>query len=126
MPSKTSTLVRGQGRHFSKAEARRHRRRTQEVKGGKSLPENKEPIYLHKSRNTPQIADPAALGDFDAHELDDSRLLKKLLPHGQERRGCKDRDVDLRIKRRDKAVSSGAFPYPGSEEDVQGEFGEFE
>lgn len=125
MPSKTSTLVHGQGHHFSKAETRHHRPRMQEGKGGKSLTEYKEPIYLHKSRNTPQIADPAAPSDVDAHELDDSRLLKKLLPHGQERRGCKNRDVDL-LKRRNKAVLSGVFQYLESEDDPQGEAVDFE
>ncbi|KAK2607641.1 hypothetical protein N8I77_006304 [Diaporthe amygdali] len=126
MPSITSTLGNGQARHFSKAETRRHRRKTQERKGKKSRPCSKEPIDLHKSRNIPQIADPAAPGDIHAHEFDDSRLLKKLMPQGQERRGCKSRDVDLRIKRDNKAVFSGVCQPLESEANAYGEEEDFE
>lgn len=122
MPSKTSTVAHGQRLHFSKAETRRTMRQKQERKGQrkgkKSRPESKEPTYLHKSRNTPQVADPASPGDIHAHEYDGDRLLEKLLPHGQERRGCKSRDVDLRIKRNNKAVSSRACQHVESEDDA--------
>lgn len=87
------------------------RRQTQERKGEKSLPEPKDPIYLHKSRETPQVADPAAPGDADAHGFDDGKLLAKLLPRDHEHRGCKSKDVDLRIKRDNKAVSSGVCQH---------------
>lgn len=121
MPSKTSTLVSGQGHHFSKAETRRHRQRVQDRKSGKSVLKFKEPIYLHKSRDTPQIGDLSAPDQVCAHEFDDSMLPKKLLPRGQERRGCKTRDVDLRIKRDNKAISGGGFQGPESKDCLQGE-----
>ncbi|KAK7710499.1 hypothetical protein SLS64_000187 [Diaporthe eres] len=126
MPSKTSTLVHGQRLHFSKAGTRYDKRKKQEGKGKKTRPESKEPIHLHKSRNTPQVADPAAAGDIHAHEYDDDRLLKKLLPHGQEHRGCKGRDVDLRIKRDNKAVSSGVFQHLENEDSTYDEAEDFE
>ncbi|KAG6360498.1 hypothetical protein INS49_011560 [Diaporthe citri] len=126
MPSKTSAPVHGQRLHFSHAETRRNMREKQKRKGKKTRPESKEPIYLHKSRNTTQIADPAAPGDIHAHEYDDHRLLDKLLPHGQEHRGCKDRDVDLRIKRDNKAISSGVCQHLESEDIAYDEAEDFE
>lgn len=101
-------------------------RKKQEQKVKKTRPESKEPIYLHKSRNTPQVADPAAPGDIHAHEYDDDMLLEKLLPHGQEHRGCKSRDVDLRIKRDNKAVSSGACQHLESDDSAYDEAEDFE
>lgn len=109
-------LAHGQRLHFSKAETRRNKREKRKIKGKKTRPESKEPIHLHRSRNTPQVADAAAPDDIHAHEYDDDRLLEKLLPHGQEHRGCKGRDVDLHIKRDNKAVSSGACQYLESED----------
>lgn len=126
MPSKTSTLVQDQRLHFSKAETRRTTREKQKRKGKKTRPEPKEPIHLHKSRNAPQVADSAASGDIYAHEYDDERLLEKLLPHGQEHRGCKCRDVDLRIKRDNKAVSSGICEHFESEDNAYDESEDFE
>ncbi|KAI3392365.1 hypothetical protein diail_5845 [Diaporthe ilicicola] len=119
--SMTSTLVEEQGRHFSKAETRRYRQMTQRRKGKKARPEPKEPIYVSKSRSTPQVADPAAPGDVQAHEYDDSSLLQKLMPRGQEHRGCKTRDVDLRIKRDNKAVSTGTFQNLDNDDSAYGE-----
>lgn len=116
MPSKTSALVHGQRLHFSKAETRRNTREKQKRKGKEIRPESKEPIHLHKSRNKPRVADPADSDDIHAHEYDDDRLLEKLLPHGQGRRGCKSRDVDLRIKRDNKVVSSGVYQQLESED----------
>lgn len=126
MPSKTSTVVHGHRLHFSKAEKRRNMREKQERKGKKARPESKEPTYLHKSRNMPQVADLAAPGDAHAHEYDDDRVLEKLLPHGQEHRGCKSRDVDLRIKRDNKAVSRGVSQHLDREDIIDGNFDDFE
>lgn len=106
MPSKTSTVAHGQRLHFSKAERRRNMREKQLRNGKTARPESKEAIYLHRSRNKPPVAELSGPGDAHAHEYDDDRLLEKPLPHGQEHRGCKDRDVDLRIKRDNKAASS--------------------
>lgn len=92
-------------------------------KGKTARPESKEPIYLHRSRKTPRFADPAGPGDAHAHEYDDDRPLEKRLPHGQEHRGCKNRDVDLRIKRDNKALSS---QYLDSEESAYDEAEDFE
>lgn len=80
-------------------------RKKQDRKGKKARLDSKEPPYLHKSRNTPEVTDPVGPGDAHAHEYDDDRPLEKLLPHVQEHRGCKNRDVDLRIKSDNKAVS---------------------
>lgn len=123
MPSKTSTVAHGQRLHFSKSERRRNMREKQLRKGKTARPESKDPIYLHSSRNTPQVADPAGPGDAHAHEYDDDTLLEKLLPHGQEHRGCRNRDVDLRIKRDNKAVSS---QHLNSEESACDEAEDFE
>lgn len=123
MPSKTSTVAHGQRLHFSKAERRRNMREKQVRKGKTARLESKEPIHLHRSRNTPQVADPAGPGDAHAHEYDDDRLLEKLLPHGQEHRGCKDRDVDLSTKRDNKSASS---QHLDSEESPYDEAEDFE
>lgn len=123
MPSETSTVAHGQRLHFSKAERRRNMRERQPIKGKTARLESKKPIYLHSSRNTPQVADPAGPSDAHAHEYDDDRLLEKLLPHGQEHRGCKTRDVDLRIKRDNKAVSR---QHLDCEESVHDEAEDFE
>lgn len=113
MPSKTSTLAHSKHLQFSKTETRRNMRENQKRKGKNIRPDFKDPIYLHKSRNEPQVADPVAPGDTHAHAHahDDNRLLKKLLPQGQEHRGCKSRDVDLRTKRDNKSIPSGVCQH---------------
>ncbi|KAL1855735.1 hypothetical protein Daus18300_011018 [Diaporthe australafricana] len=121
MSTNTSSLTDGQDHQLSKAEKRRRTRRMQKRRGKKTRSASNAPIHLKKSRNTPQVADPAAPGDVHAHEYDDSRLLKKLIPDGQEHRGCESRDVDLRIKRDNKAVSTGTSQGLESEDSTYGE-----
>lgn len=121
MSTNTSPLASGHGHQISEAENLHHTQRAQERQGKEIRPESSAPIYLEKSRNMPQIANPAGPGDVLAHEYDDSRLLKKLMPHDQEHRGCKSRDVDLRIKRDNKALSTGACRHRESEDNIDDE-----